>query len=295
MKYLVTGVTGQLGFDVVRELKKRNVNDSDILAPNYIDMDITNENSVNDVISKFNPDVIIHCAAYTAVDKAEEENEKCYDINVTGTKNIVSAAIKTQSKVIYISTDYVFDGSKNLNETYKVTDEVNPISVYGRTKFLGEEEVRKIKQHFIIRTSWVFGINGNNFVKTMLNLSDTKDELNVVSDQYGSPTYTVDLAKFIVDLSETNKFGTYHANNEGYISWADFASYILKDTKTKVNYVTTEEYYKNNTKTIAKRPFNSKLDRSKITENGFDTFPSWENAVDRYKEELKEKSLTKVM
>lgn len=289
MTYLVTGVKGQLGYDVVKELKERGVSYNDILALDYEDMDITNKEQVDNIILTYKPDVIIHCAAYTAVDKAEVDKVKCYDINVNGPKNIADAAEKINAKMIYISTDYVFDGSKPFDETYKVDDKVNPQSVYGKTKFEGEEMVRKLDKHFIVRTSWVFGINGNNFVKTMLNLSDNHDELNVVSDQFGSPTYTVDLAKFLVDLAQSDKYGTYHANNEGYCSWADFASYILKDTNTKVNYVTTEEYYKGNTNVVAPRPFNSKLDRSKIKENGFEAFPDWKDAVDRYKEELLKK------
>lgn len=287
MKVLVTGYNGQLGYDVIEELKRRGINDC--LGTDRQQMDITDKNRVREFITSFNPDVIVHCAAYTAVDAAETDCENCYKVNVDGTKNIVEIAKELDCKMVYISTDYVFDGKKDLDETYKVDDIANPVSVYGKTKFLAEEEVRKLKKHFIVRITWAFGINGNNFVKTMLKLSETKDILNVVCDQIGSPTYTVDVARLIVDMIKTEKYGTYHGNNTGYISWAEFAEYILKDTNTKVNFVTTEKYYENNTKVIANRPFNSKLDHSELIENGFEELPNWQDAVDRYKKELQEK------
>jgi len=287
MKYLVTGANGQLGYEIAKELRLRGI--TDILATDSAQMDITNKEQVEDVIKGYKPDVIFHCAAWTAVDKAEEEQEKCFAVNVNGTENIAKVAKEIDAKMFYISTDYVFDGTKD--GLYGVNDEVNPKSVYGKTKYLGEEKVRNNVKHFIVRISWVFGINGNNFIKTMLKLSETRNELNVVSDQFGSPTYTVDLAKLLVDMSNTEKYGTYHANNEGFCSWAQFAEYIFKvnGVDMKVNYVTSEEYPQK-----AYRPRNSRLSKESLTENGFDLLPTWENAVDRYSEELvKQKVLTK--
>ena len=240
MKYLITGVKGQLGYDITRELDKRGENN--YLALDVADMDITDTEKVMEVITAYQPEVIFHCAAWTAVDKAEEMEESCQKVNVLGTKNITDAAIKVDAKLIYLSTDYVFDGTKE--GYYTEEDAVNPKSVYGRTKYLGEEEVRRNKKHFIARISWVFGINGNNFIKTMLKLSENHDTVNVVDDQIGSPTYTVDLAKVLVDMAQTEKYGTYHVTNENYCSWAEFAEYIFKSNNkdTKVNKVTTEEY-----------------------------------------------------
>lgn len=289
MRFLVTGVTGQLGYDVVKELKDRGVSNEDIIECDRSIMDLTNKDDVKNVISFFNPDVIIHCAAYTAVDKAEEDIANCYKVNVEGTRSIVEGAKNVDAKLIFVSTDYVFDGAKDINETYKVDDKTNPINIYGKTKRLAELEVKKYDKHFIVRTSWVFGINGNNFVKTMLKLAETKDEIGVVSDQYGSPTYTVDLAKLLVDMAYTDKYGVYHANNTGYMSWYEFAKNIFEtnDIDIKVNPVLTKDY-----KTKAKRPMNSQLDRSEIKKNGFDFLPPVSDAVKRYSEELKEKKLT---
>lgn len=293
-RYLVTGCNGQLGYDIVRELNKRGI--YDILALDVDDMDITDKRIVDKIISEYEPEYVFHCAAYTAVDKAEENEELAYKINVEGTKNISEACRKVGAKLIYVSTDYVFDGKLEETASYKPEDRVNPLSVYGKTKYLGELAALENPKTFVVRTAWVFGINGNNFVKTMLKLSETHDSLNVVSDQIGSPTYTVDLAKLLVDMSETDKYGIYHGTNSGYTSWAAFASYILKDTDTKVNSVTTEEYYKpqyekaiseGRTLNIAARPLISKLDKSKLIENGFEELPDWHNAVDQYEEELK--------
>ena len=232
MKVLVTGVKGQLGYEIVKELKNRGY--SDVLGIDREEMDITNENEVNNMIESYNPSVIFHCAAWTQVDLAEDEYDKCYAVNVDGTKNIASSANKIGAKMFYISTDYVFDGTKE--GFYEIDDEVNPKSVYGETKYLGEKVVREnVDKHFITRISWVFGINGNNFIKTMLKLSETKDELNVVADQYGSPTYTVDLASLLVTMMETEKYGTYHINNEGYCNWAEFAEYIFSVNDKIIN------------------------------------------------------------
>ena len=298
MKYLVTGVRGQLGYDVVKELRSRGFND--IFEANSSIMNITDETNVNEVIDNYKPDVIVHCAAHTAVDKAEEEVDKAYLINALGTANILSAAKRNNSKLIYISTDYVFDGTKPLDETYKPSDKANPQNIYGKSKYLGEQIARLYDKSFIVRTSWVFGINGKNFVKTMRNLSEKYKELTVVNDQFGSPTYTVDLAKLLVDMSLTDKYGTYHANNGGYCDWATFASYILNDTNTIVKPVSTEEYYapqyakaeqEGRELHIAYRPRNSKLSKDCLTEAGFELLPSWENATDRYISELETQKL----
>ena len=286
MRYLITGYKGQLGYDLARELDKRGI--KDYLAVDIDEMDITKKAQVNKVIKDYNPDVIIHCAAWTAVDKAEDMSDIVRIINVVGTKNIVDAAMDVDATVIYMSTDYVFDGTKE--GYYNEEDAPNPKSIYGQTKYDGEEEVRRNKKHFITRISWVFGINGNNFIKTMIKLSENHKELNVVDDQVGSPTYTVDLAKTLIDMSETDKYGTYHINNDGYCSWAEFAEYIFKsnDIDVKVNHVSTEEYIAMTNAKQAYRPKNSKLSKEKLINAGFEMLPSWEDATDRYCEELKE-------
>ena len=287
MKYLITGYNGQLGYDIKNELLKRGVFEDNILAIDKDEMDITDREQVFNVIKDFSPDIIFHCAAWTAVDKAEDNKELVNLVNVFGTRNVVDASIEVGAKILYMSTDYVFDGTKD--GIYLVDDKVNPKSVYGMTKYLGEEEVRRNPEHFITRISWVFGINGNNFIKTMLKLSENHDSLNVVADQIGSPTYTVDLAKLLVDMSGTEKYGTYHATNEGYCSWADFAEYIFKfnNKDTKVNRVTTDEYLRLTNTKQAYRPKNSRLDKSKLDENGFDRLPSWEDATKRFCKSLK--------
>ncbi len=296
-RYLVTGFNGQLGYDIVRELNARG--EYEVLAIDKDEMDITDKESVMKIVKAYHPDVIFHCAAWTAVDKAEDDTKNpetglslkdlCEKVNVEGTKNIADASIEVGAKLVYMSTDYVFDGEKSLDELYKEEDTPNPKSVYGDTKYRGEEEVRRNPNHFITRISWVFGINGNNFIKTMLKLADKYPELKVVNDQIGSPTYTVDLAKLLVEMAETNKYGTYHVNNEGYCSWAEFAKYIMEsnDKDTIINPVTTEEYYEGKDMSkIAYRPRNSKLDKSKLEEE-FYRLPSWQDATDRYCKELK--------
>ena len=286
MRYLITGYKGQLGFDLTRELDKRG--EKDYKAVDIDEMDITNREEVMKVVKDYNPDVILHCAAWTAVDKAEDMEDKVRLVNVEGTKNIVDASIDIDATMIYMSTDYVFDGTKE--GYYTEEDKVNPKSVYGLTKFEGEEEVRRNPKHFITRISWVFGINGNNFIKTMLKLSENHDELNVVGDQVGSPTYTVDLSKVLIDMANTDKYGTYHVNNNGYCSWAEFADYIFKsnDKDVKVNYVTTEEYLELTNAKQAYRPRNSKLSKDKLVEAGFEMLPDWQDATDRYCKELEE-------
>lgn len=290
-KYLITGYKGQLGYDIVNELIERGIDKKNILAIDKDEMDITNKEEVMNVVKRFNPDVIFHCAAWTAVDKAETMQDMVEQVNVIGTRNLTDASIEVGAKIVYMSTDYVFDGTKE--GEYQVNDKPNPKSVYGRTKYEGEEEVRKNPNHFITRISWVFGINGDNFIKTMLRVGKNRDQVTVVDDQIGSPTYTVDLAKLLVQMAHTDKYGTYHVNNEGYCSWAEFCEYFYKvmGYDTKVVKLTTEQYYEGKDMSkIAYRPRNSKLDKSKLSENGFDRLPEWKDATKRYCKELKENS-----
>lgn len=287
MKYLITGAKGQLGYDIVRELEKRDR--FDYLALDSTEMDITDHDKVMQVVTDYKPDVIFHCAAWTAVDKAEEERELCEKVNVLGCANMTEASLAVEAKIFYMSTDYVFDGKKD--GEYLPEDAVNPCSVYGMTKYQGEEEVRRNPKHYITRISWVFGINGKNFVKTMLQLAENHSVLNVVDDQIGSPTYTVDLAKILVDMSDEEKYGTYHITNDGYCSWADFAEYIFKTNhkEVKVNRVSTEEYLSLTGTKQAYRPKNSKLNKEKLIKCGFRMLPSWQDAINRYNIELEEK------
>ena len=302
MKVLVTGVAGQLGHDVMNELHKRGYEGvgSDI-APkysgaddgtavtkmDYVQMDITNSQEVTETIKKVNPDVVVHCAAWTAVDLAEEsENkEKVMAINVGGTENIAKVCKELDCKMVYISTDYVFDGygTKPWEEDCK---DYAPLNVYGESKLMGEKVVSlNLEKYFIVRIAWVFGVNGNNFIKTMLNVGKKFDTLKVVNDQIGTPTYTYDLSRLLVDMIETDKYGYYHATNEGgYISWYDFACEIFKQAgyKTKVNPVTTEEYGVSK----ARRPFNSRLNKTKLVDNGFTPLPEWKDALSRYLKEI---------
>lgn len=270
MKVLVTGASGQLGYDVVKRLEENKIQ---YLGIDKDTVDITNENQVKKIINDYKPDTVIHCAAYTAVDKAEDEKEICHAINVLGTRYIAEACKKNNAKMVYISTDYVFDGEGE--EPFKETDKPNPINYYGQTKYEGELEVQKmLEEFFIVRISWVFGINGNNFVKTMLKLAETRDEISVVADQVGSPTYTYDLARLLVEMINTDKYGVYHATNEGYCSWYEFACEIFKQAgvDVKVNAIKTEDY-----PTRAKRPKNSRLLKTPQTELG-----NWEDALQRY-------------
>ena len=284
MKFFITGVNGQLGYDVKRELLERGY--TDILAPTRVDLDITNEDAVKKMIREYRPSVIFHCAAYTAVDKAEEEQEKCYQVNVLGTKYLTEAAKEVGAKIIYISTDYVFDGTKE--GLYQVEDKVNPVNYYGKTKYLGENFVREYYNHIIVRISWVFGINGKNFIRTMLNLAESHKELNVVCDQIGSPTYTKDLAGLLVNMFLSNVKGLYHVTNEGYCSWYEFAEFIFKESrkKVKVHPILTKDY-----KTIAKRPLNSKLSKESLDDIGMKRLPEWQDAVKRYIRELKKEGV----
>ena len=285
-KFLITGVSGQLGYDVKRELLKNGIDHQHILALNKEKMDITDAETVMKIVTEFHPDVIFHCAAWTAVDKAETMEEDAFLVNVVGSKNIVEAAKAVGAKLVYLSTDYVFDGKKE--GIYEPEDSACPLNVYGKTKYLGEEEIRKYEKHFIVRTSWVFGINGYNFIKTMLKLSETHEDLNVVNDQIGSPTYTVDLAHLLVQLAQTDLFGTYHGTTEEYCSWAELAEYVfsLAKKKVKVNQVSTEEYLTLANISQASRPTNSRLDKLKLETIGINRLPTWKNAVERFCNEL---------
>ncbi|ERJ11057.1 dTDP-4-dehydrorhamnose reductase [Haloplasma contractile] len=280
MKILVTGVNGQLGYDILRILKNRGYND--ILAVDKDEMDITNETDVKQTITAYNPNVVMHCAAWTAVDPAEDNKELCAEVNVNGTRYIANACKEVDAKMIYISTDYVFNGEGS--KEFTVEDRPDPINTYGETKYLGEEEVKKlIDRHFIVRISWVFGINGNNFIKTMIKLGESRDELDVVNDQIGSPTYTYDLAKLLCDMMVTEEFGTYQATNEGLCSWYDFACEIFEQANidVKVNPVTSDKF-----PTKAKRPKNSRLSKDSLSKHGFDRLPTWQNALSRFLDEL---------
>ena len=302
MKFFVTGVGGQLGHDVMNELHKRGhvgvgsdiapqysgvADGSAVTAMPYVPMDITNADMVRSVLLQEKPDVVIHCAAWTAVDLAEDEDkqEKVRAINADGTRNIADVCKELDCKMIYISTDYVFNGQ---GETPWMPDckDYAPLNVYGQTKLEGELAVAgTVEKFFIVRIAWVFGLNGNNFIKTMLNVGKKYDTLRVVNDQVGTPTYTLDLSRLLVDMAETEKYGYYHATNEGgYISWYDFAVEIFRQAgyDTKVQPVTTEEYGLSK----AARPFNSRLDKSKLVQAGFAPLPTWQDALGRYLKEI---------
>lgn len=308
MKVFVTGVSGQLGHDVMNELAMRGhrgigsdvrMPDSDSLPafvektdgktdPSFVQLDITDADAVRNAIEDIKPDAIVHCAAWTAVDAAEDEEkqELVYKINVEGTKNMAEAAKAVDAKIVYLSTDYVFDGQ---GERPWQPDDKNyaPLNYYGQTKLEGELAVAgNTNKYFIVRIAWVFGLNGSNFIKTMVNVGRKHDTVRVVNDQIGTPTYTYDLARLLVDMIETDKYGYYHATNEGgYISWYDFTCEIYRQAgmDTKVVPVTTEEYGLS----VAARPFNSRLDKSKLIEAGFEPLPDWKDAVGRYLKEAK--------
>lgn len=280
MRVLVTGANGQLGYNVVERLKKLNIEHIGVNRENF---DLTNEEQTKSFILNYRPEVVIHCAAYTTVDKAEDERDLCYAVNVLGTRYIAQACKELDAKMVYISTDYVFDGEKE--EPYEVTDTPNPVNYYGLTKYLGEQEVQKNSdKFFIVRTSWVFGKNGNNFVKTMLKLGQERKEIKVVCDQVGSPTYTYDLAKLLCDMIQTDKYGVYHATNEGYCSWYEFACEIFKMAGMDVNVIPirSEKY-----PTKVKRPRNSILSKKNLDKSGFNRLPKWEDSLQNYIYELK--------
>ncbi|WP_294483452.1 dTDP-4-dehydrorhamnose reductase [uncultured Ruminococcus sp.] len=295
MKIFVTGIGGQLGYDVINELKKRgheavgsDIFDSVEQDVEYRKLDITDKEAVEKTLTEVRPDAVIHCAAWTAVDAAEDEDNlpKVRAINVDGPQNIANVCKKLDCKMIHISTDYVFDGQ---GETPWQPDckDYAPQNVYGQSKLDGELAVANtLEKYFIVRIAWVFGVNGNNFIKTMLNVGKKYPEVRVVNDQIGTPTYTFDLARLLVDMAESDKYGYYHATNEGgYISWYDFTCEIFRQAgyDTKVTPVTTAEYGLSK----AARPFNSRLDKSKLAENGFEPLPAWQDAVARYLKEIK--------
>lgn len=302
MKVFVTGVAGQLGHDVMNELASRGYtgvgtdlaksysgiqDDTYVTTAEYVSLDITNSEAVMHTIKSIKPDVVVHCAAWTAVDLAEDEDKqaKVKAINVDGTQNIANACKEIDAKMVYISTDYVFDG-QGTEPWQPDCKDYKPLNVYGETKLGGELAVSNtLSKYFIVRIAWVFGKNGNNFIKTMLNVGKKFDTLKVVNDQIGTPTYTFDLARLLVDMIETDKYGYYHATNEGgYISWYDFACEIFKQAgyTNKVIPVTTKEYGLSK----AARPFNSRLDKSKLVENGFKPLPTWQDALKRYLQEI---------
>ena len=289
MRVFVTGVGGQLGFDVMNELNKRGHEcvGSDITENAEIKLDITDKTAVKRVLSEIKPDAVIHCAAWTAVDAAEDEEnrEKVYDVNVTGTKNIAEACKELDCKMLYISTDYVFNGQGS--EPWQADcKDFAPLNYYGQTKLEGELAVAEtLEKYFIVRIAWVFGLNGKNFIKTMINVGKKYDTVRVVNDQIGTPTYTFDLARLLVDMVETERYGYYHATNEGgYISWYDFCCEFYRQygLSTKVIPVTTEEYGLSK----ASRPNNSRLDKNKLIEAGFIPLPNWQDAVKRYLSEF---------
>ena len=285
MKVLVTGYAGQLGYDTVRLLEARGI---DCRGVDMADFDLTDGQAVKDYVQTYRPNAIVHCAAYTNVDKAESQPEICAAVNGMGTVNIVRAALSVGAKVVFISTNYVFPGTGE--EPWKVDDPYGPQNVYGMSKVQGEDAVRSLMtRYFILRTSWVFGKNGHNFVRTMLRLGKEKKEIRVVSDQVGSPTYTKDLARVICDMLMTEKYGIYHVRNEGFMSWYDFAKMIMEKTglPCRVLPVPSSEY-----PTPAKRPLNSRLDGSKLAEAGFEPMPPVEDALDRYLEEIRDEVIS---
>lgn len=277
MKILVTGVSGQLGFDVMQELERRG---HETVGVSSQTMDITDADKVSEVIQAAAPDAVIHCAAYTAVDAAEDDEERCRMVNVEGTQNIADVCKRLDIKMIYISTDYVFSGEGE--RFWEPEDEKMPQSVYGRTKYEGELAVQNtLEKYFVVRVSWTFGVNGKNFVKTMLKLAENHDTVRVVNDQFGSPTATADIAVLLADMIQTDKYGVYNASSEGVCSWYEFACAIYAEAglgdKMTVMPVTTEEYGAK-----APRPRNSRMSKDKLVENGFGRLPKWQEALKEY-------------
>ena len=282
MRVFVTGVKGQLGYDVMNELEKQGLEG---IGVDIDEMDITDADQVNKVIKEAAPDAVIHCAAYTAVDAAEDNEEICRKVNAQGTENIAKVCEELDIKMMYISTDYVFNGQGK--RPWEPDDKREPLNVYGQTKYEGELAIQEhVKKFFTVRIAWVFGLNGKNFIKTMLQVGKNHPQVHVVNDQIGTPTYTYDLARLLVDMMETEKYGYYHATNEGgYISWYDFTKEIYRQAglTTEVQPVTTAEYGLSK----AARPFNSRLEKKKLKENGFTPLPTWQDALGRYLQELK--------
>lgn len=280
MKVLVTGVKGQLGYDVVRELEKRG---HEAVGVDIEEMDITKADEVSRVMKSAAPDAVIHCSAYTAVDRAEEEPEICRTVNADGTANIAAVCAEIGCKLLYLSTDYIFSGDGE--RPWEPDDEPSPLNVYGQTKYEGEQAIKaKLDKYFIVRISWVFGINGSNFIKTMLRLGKENGAVKVVSDQIGSPTYTADLAVLLADMIESEAYGQYHATNEGLCSWYEFAKEIFR--AADMNDVTVTPVSTGEFPAKAKRPLNSRMNKERLVENGFRKLPSWQDAVARYIREL---------
>ena len=278
MKLLVTGVKGQLGHDIVNECKEKNI---EAVGVDIEEMDITDAKKVAEVIKEGNYDAVIHCAAWTAVDKAEDEVELCTKVNVDGTRNIANICKELDIPMMYFSTDYVFDGQGETE--WKEYDERDPLNVYGQTKYEGELIVETLPKHFIVRIAWVFGINGNNFIKTMLRLGKERGAVCVVDDQIGSPTYTYDLSKLVVDMIQTDKYGIYHATNEGLCSWYEFACEIFKQAGMSVEVTPVDS---NAFPAKAKRPNNSRMSKAMLDKNGFGRLPTWQDALSRYLKEI---------
>ena len=281
MRILVTGASGQLGYDVERELERRGI---EHLGTSSRELDITDRAAVEHLMQSYRPDAVIHCAAYTKVDLAEDEPERCWAVNADGTRNLAAACREIGAKLLYISTDYVFPGT---GEQFRRTDDpVSPVNTYGRSKLAGELAVQSLlEKYFIVRISWVFGKNGNNFVKTMLRLAETKAELSVVCDHIGSPTYTADLAPLLCDMVQTERYGVYHATNEGTCAWSEFAEAIfeLAGRQVVVHPIPTSAY-----PTRAARPLNSRMSKECLHSNGFQELPEWKNALARYLKEITE-------
>lgn len=281
MRILVTGASGQLGYDVERELERRGI---EHLGTSSRELDITDREAVEHLMQSYRPDAVVHCAAYTKVDLAEDEPERCWAVNADGTRNMAAACRKTGAKLLYISTDYVFPGTGE--RSYETGDPTGPVNTYGRSKLAGELAVQSLlEKYFIVRISWVFGKNGNNFVKTMLRLAETKAELSVVCDQIGSPTYTADLAPLLCDMVQTERYGVYHATNEGTCAWSEFAEAIfeLAGRQVVVHPIPTSAY-----PTRAVRPLNSRMSKERLRDNGFQELPEWKNALARYLKEITE-------
>lgn len=278
MKLLVTGYKGQLGYDVVNEAEKRGIH---AVGVDIDEMDITNEAQVKEVITSGNYDAVVHCAAWTAVDKAEDCIDICRKVNAEGTQHIANVCEQLDIPVMYFSTDYVFDGKGDT--PWGEYDERHPLNVYGQTKYEGELVVEKLKKHFIIRIAWVFGKNGNNFIKTMLRLGKERGAVSVVDDQIGSPTYTYDLARLVVDMIQSDHYGTYHATNEGLCSWYEFACEIFKQAGLQVDVTPVDS---SAFPAKATRPNNSRMNKTRLNENGFDRLPTWQDALSRYLKEI---------
>lgn len=282
MRVLVTGVGGQLGYEVMQELQRRGI---ECQGADLQEFDITDYDGTNAFISAYKPDAVVHCSAYTAVDKAESNKDVCRQVNAKGPENIAKVCRDIGAKMVFISTDYVFPGTGTAYWNPDDMEHIAPLNWYGQTKWEGEQTVRQlVDHHFIVRISWAFGKHGNNFINTMLRLAETHDEINVVADQIGSPTYMADLAPLLCDMIMTDEYGTYHATNEGICSWAEFAEEIFRQAKVscKVNHIPSAQY-----PTPAKRPFNSRMTKEKLIQRGFHKLPSWQDALRRYLQEIK--------